>query len=320
MEVFKSFISFMAYASLGFSLTAAYLKLNKLWKRKHIEEVTNSVSITGNVLDIIPLTVFSLNFLLVAQWQGFIDSVIWIVTGAILVVIGSGTWVERNRRKGFWTRIKAALTLERSEVGNLAMTFLRPSGAEIVLEIFARFAYIDRVLAKSERELIQSFADTWRLEIKWDDYDALALEDQAVSFVKTRDTVVRYLRTAPPIEQAAQLIDVLDELVKVDEDIADQEKLILDEVRGLLQGYISDTGFDGGFNVIIAPQNHDQEAAIVNILPGAERLEVAGGSGFLVGSFFSKQYANVVCEQYRALGFLTIDLQVEQSADQAAGE
>ena len=50
MEIFKSFISAMAYASLGFSFAAAYLKINKIWKRKHILEVANSVSIVGNVV------------------------------------------------------------------------------------------------------------------------------------------------------------------------------------------------------------------------------------------------------------------------------
>ena len=70
MELFKSFISFMAYASLGFSFAAAYLKTNKIWKRKHIAEVANSVSILGNVFDINPLTFFSLNFLLVAHGKG----------------------------------------------------------------------------------------------------------------------------------------------------------------------------------------------------------------------------------------------------------
>ena len=165
MELFKSFISFMAYASLGFSLTAAYLKLNKIWKRKHIGEVANSVSILGNVFDIIPLTFFALNFLLVAQWQGFIDSIIWIFAGAITVMIGSGLWVQSGRPKSFWTHLKEALRLEKSEVGHLATTFFRPSGAEIILDIFARFAYIDRSLEDRERELIQSFADHWHLQL-----------------------------------------------------------------------------------------------------------------------------------------------------------
>ena len=89
MEMFKAFISAMAYASLGFSFAAAYLKVNKIWKRKHISEVANSVSIVGNVLDIIPLTFFALNFMFAAQWQGLIDSVLWIVAGFVTVMIGA---------------------------------------------------------------------------------------------------------------------------------------------------------------------------------------------------------------------------------------
>ena len=111
MELVKSVISVMAYASLGFTFAAAYLKINKIWKRKHIAEVANSVSILGNVFDIIPLTIFSLNFLLVAQWQGLIDSVVWMFAGAISILIGSGLWVQENRHKSFWTRIKESLRL-----------------------------------------------------------------------------------------------------------------------------------------------------------------------------------------------------------------
>ena len=70
MEFFKALISILAYAALGFSATAAYLKINKIWKRKHNAEVANSVSIAGNVIGLIPMMAFGLNFLLVAQWHG----------------------------------------------------------------------------------------------------------------------------------------------------------------------------------------------------------------------------------------------------------
>jgi hypothetical protein len=126
MELLKSIVSVLAYASLGFSATAAYLKINKIWKRKHNEEVANSVSIVGNVVDLIPLSFFSLNYLFVMQWQGLIDSVIWIVAGVVSIMIGSGLWVEANRHKSSWTRWKEALKLEKSEVGDLAMSLKRP--------------------------------------------------------------------------------------------------------------------------------------------------------------------------------------------------
>ena len=308
MELFKSFISIMAYASLGFSFAAAYLKINKIWKRKHIADVANSVSIMGNVFDIIPLSFFALNFLFVAQWQGMIDSVLWIFAGIVSVLIGSGLWVQGNRGKTFWTRVMESLKLEKSEVGHLATTFFRPSGAEIILEIFARFAYIDRDLVAREQELVQSFADTWHLDINWEEHRKLADLEQPVSFVKTRDTVARYLKTSPPAEQVAQLIDVLHALVKIDEKVSDQEKLILEEVHKFLLSYIDDSEIQANYTVIIAPQNRKQDAAIGTLLPDAQKIDVAGGSGYRVGSFYSQDYADVICDQYRALGFFTIDL------------
>ena len=94
--------------------------------------------------------------------------------GAISILIGSGLRVQENRHKSFWTRIKESLRLEKSEVGHLATSFFRPSGAEIILEIFARFAYIDRDLVAREQELIQTFADTWHIDVNWEDHSKLA--------------------------------------------------------------------------------------------------------------------------------------------------
>jgi hypothetical protein len=307
MELFKSFISIMAFASLGFSIAAAYLKINKIWKRKHIEEVAHSVSIMGNVFDIIPKMFFSLNFFFIAQWQGLIDSMLWMSAGVISVLIGSGFWVQANRGKSFWTRLKESLKLEKSEVGHLATTFFRPSAAEIVLEILARFAYIDRNLVARERELIQSFAKKWHLDINWEEHRKLADLEQQVGFVKTRDTVARYLKTSPPAEQVAQLIDVLHALVKIDEIVSDQEELILEEVHKFMLAYINESDVQADYTVIIAPQNRNQDSAIATLLPDVRKIEVAGGSGYLVGSFYSQNYANIICDQYRALGFFTID-------------
>lgn len=308
MEMFKSFVSAMAYASLGFSFAAAYLKVNKLWKRKHISEVANSVSIVGNALDIIPLTFFALNFMFVAQWQGLIDSFLWIVAGVVTVLIGSGLWVQENRHKSFWRRVAEALKLEKSEVTHLAASFFRPSAARIILDILARFAYIDRNLVEQERSLIQSFADNWRLDIDWDAYRELAELEQPAGLATTRETVQEYLATSPPTEQVAQLIDVLKALVNVDNEVADQEKLIYDEVKPLMQAYVGGSEDVAAYKVIIAPQNRKQDAAIATLLPAAEKIEVAGGSGYVVGAYYSRDFALIICDQYRALGFFTIDL------------
>jgi hypothetical protein len=308
MEFFKSFIGFMAYASLGFTVAAAYLKINKIWKRKHNAEVADSVSIVGNVIYVIPLTFFALNYILIAHWQGVIDSVIWIASGIVYILIGSRLWVQSHRHKTFWTRLREALKLERSEVGDLANSFFRPSGSEIILSILAHFAYIDRKLTAREKEFIQSFADTWHMKFDWNEHSSLVADNQPAIFFKMHKKVEHYLDTSPPVKQVSQLIDVLHVLAKIDESVSDQEKLILEEVDGLLFSYVNASDAQARFSVVIAPQNKKQDSAIAALLPDIEKSEVAGGSGYMIGSYFSQDYAGIICDQYRALGFFTIEI------------
>jgi len=311
MEYFKSFVGTMAYASLGFTVAAAYLKINKIWIRKHHVEVADSVSIVGNVIYIIPLSFFALNYMFLAQWQGLIDSIIWITSGIVYVLIGSRLWVQDYRRKSFSSRLKEVLKLERSEVGDLAKSFFRPSGSEIILEILVRLAYIDRELGTRERVFIQSFIDEWHMKFDWAEHQKLADEREAASFIETRAIVVRYLATSPPPEQVAQLIDVLDALVNVDRSVTDQESLILEEIDGLLFEYVDQMADRERFAVVIAPQNSKQDTAIAALLPNVEKTEIAGGSGYMIGSYYSQDYADVICRQYRSLGFLTIGITQE---------
>ena len=286
MEFFKSYIGIVAYASLGFTVVAAYLKINKIWKRKHNAEVADSVSIVGNVVYLVPLSFFALNYIVMAHWQGLIDSLIWITSGVVYVLIGSRLWVRSQRHKSFWTRLKEVLKLEGSEVGDLAKSFFRPSGGEIILEILAHFAYIDNKLTKREQEFIQSFVDTWHMNFDWKEHKKIAEVDQSARFIKTRDAVEQYLETSPPVAQVAQLIDVLDALVKIDDTVSTEEELILEEVNGLLLDYIEGPVGHAKFAVVVAPQNDNQDSAIAALLVGVDKTQVAGGSGYTIGSVY----------------------------------
>jgi len=319
MELFKSLASLLAYLALGFSVTAAYLKVNKIWTRKHHVEVANSISVAGNFLAIIPWALFGLNFLLVAQWQGFINSVIWITTFSVLLLIGTGLWVESKRNLGFWARVKIALKLERSEVGDLALSLFRPSNADIVLEILTQFAYIDRNLAAREKAFIQSFADNCKLEIDWEAFEEFADEENAVRFVKARESVLRYLRTSPPNDQVTQLLDLLEALVRVDQKFSTQERLILGEVRQLLRGYTDKKDAKANCTVVVVPQSNDQDVAIAALLTHSEKTELAGGAGYKIGTYFSRNYAEMICQQYRTLGFFTINM-IRESSEPSGSE
>ncbi len=92
--------------------------------------------------------------------------------------------------------------------------------------------------------------------------------------------------------------------------------IILGLGLGLLFGYVNDTDEQAKFAVVIAPQSGDQDSAIAALLPDVEKTEVAGGSVYMVGSYYSQDYADVICNQYRALGFFTIDI-VHESPETA---
>lgn len=59
---------------------------------------------------------------------------------------------------------------------------------------------------------------------------------------------------------------------------------------------------------VVALQNDNQGSAIATLLPDVEKSEVAGGSGYMIGSYYSQDYTGMICNQYRALGFFTIEI------------
>lgn len=317
MELFKTIVGAMAYASLAFSATSAYLRINKLWIRKHHPEVADSISIASNVMYLIPLSVFTVNYAVHNHWQGVIDGAIWLLSGIISILIGSRLWVLGQRNKSFRTRVNEALRLERSEVGDLAKSLFGPASGEIILEIFAHFVYIDRELEAREQEFIQTFADSWHIDIDWNEYRKLADLEQPASFMKARDSMARYLKTSPPRKQVAQLRDVLHALVQADDRITSEEELLLKEVDGLIFDYVGGVDSQASYTVVVAPQNPEQDSAIATLLPHIRKSAIAGGSGYRVGAYYSKDFANVICDQYRALGFFTVD--VASDGSESAG-
>ena len=88
----------------------------------------------------------------------------------------------------------------------------------------------------------------------------------------------------------------------------------MEEVGSLLQSHIGGLGEDPLFQVIIAPQNKAQDTAITTLQPDAERVFIAGGFGYLAGSYYSRDFAQVMRDQYRALGFFTVDFDNRSSA------
>ncbi len=311
MEELRTFIRLLTVASLGLAAVQIYLTLNKLWTRKHEKVVAESISIYGELIGLIPLFLLTLSFFLDRQWEGVIDGLLWITAGTVTVAIGTGLWVEGRRGRGFLKLMRDAMALERTEVGDLARAFFRPSSADKILDLLAQVALIDEELDQRERSFIQAFADNWGVELKWEELVDRSTQ-VGLDTIRLRDGIADYLSTSPPPRQVEQLGDVIVALVEADEEIAASEELILTEVGGMLRSYVDAGSERPGFAVVLVPQSGEQEHAIRSVLPGLDKEEVAGGSAYVAGRYFSDQYAQMVSEQYRALNVFTTVLRQER--------
>ena len=181
-----------------------------------------------------------------------------------------------------------------------------------MLQILVQFALIDDELDSREKDYIQSFANSWSLEIDW---DAMLINDQSKSLhlnlSKTHNLIEQYLDTSPPNDQVSELADVLRKLTEIDEQVSEQEEIILDEALAMLTNYGDAETQQRSYSVVIAPRNNDQTNALKALLPNSDEVAIAGGSGYVVGNFCSARYANKMCESYRQPGFSTVNMQVD---------
>ena len=301
---FIGFVEFLVAIGVVIAAVSNYLIINKLWKRKEVKEVAESISIGAALLGLftsIPL------FIQLALIDGTpmpaAKTAISIATGFVFVALGSGLWVPELRDQGFGRLFLRALKLERREAGHLLKTLIQPKGADRILEILERLAAIDRRVDPREIALIEEFAREWKL-------DAPSLTagrtDGDGHLLGIRRCVVEYLALEPPKEEASQLLDLLGLFAQADAEVSPEEETVIEEASGLVRAYIAaDDEEAAAYEVLIVPQSEAQFDAVRSLLPGAEPKTLRGGRVISVGRFFSSRYADAVCEKYIALGLFT---------------
>lgn len=311
MTVFLGFIEFLVAIAIIVSLISNYLIINKLWKRRMVREVADSVSIAAALLGLFNAIPFLILFLLVDHSSaGAAKTAISIVTAIVFVLIGSGLWVAELRGHGFRRLFMRALKLERKESADLIKQFVQPKGAEQILRLLHQLASVDGHVDDREAALIRDFAREWRLAVP----DTSEVSPPA-DLITLRNSVKDYLRVRPPETQVGQLRDVLQLLAESDARVTWQESVALEEVDGMLARYVA--GDDDGFEmheVLIVPQSGPQVEAVRTLLPGREEKMLRGGRVFSAGRFHSPRYAEFVCQKYIGLGlFSTVVADVQPS-------
>ena len=307
---FEDFISIWVRISLALILVQCYLTINKIWIRKHERVVSESVSVSAQLLGMLTGMPFIGLYIIRGAYEGAISDSVFLIVNVVMIAIGIGFWVEGQRDLGFWRNLKRSLNLEKSEAHTLISDFMKPVGATQVIRILHGLANIDNNLDEKEIQFIKAFANEWRL-----DFDVHSLQpsgaaiEDAKSFSQLRELVQDYLRISPPTEQAGQLRDVLKSLASIDGNISKEEKMIMEELTGLIDDYVGGTQ-NAGFAVLVAPQSRAQETALREILREHHKEQRLGGEVFAVGRYYSRAYADMVCGWYRDTGYLTINEQL----------
>ena len=302
---FEDFIRFWARLSLALIVVEAYLTVNKIWIRKHEAVVAESVSVSAQLLALTTGIPFVALYINEGAYEGAIGDGIILLVNIAMIGIGIGFWVEGRRSLGFWGNLKQSLRIERKEAGALVGELLHPVAARDVLKILLDMALIDGDFDERERALIKKVALGWNI-----DFEELMQEldtgaRSAPSFARLRESLERYLAKSPPQEQASQLADVLAMLISVDESVSAEERMMMEELGGMIGGYVSGSETTG-YHVFIAPQSPLQEAALKEIMPGLEKEQRLGGEVLVIGRYHSREYAHMVCDQYRQAGYLTV--------------
>jgi hypothetical protein len=304
MELFMTILNVLVAAAVLITAVRMYLTVNKMWKRKHEKIVSESISIFAYTLAILVHLPFMFKYFLIDKMPmpAFNDA-LNIIGYSIIILIGTGFFLKDNRRTGFFTLLRRALRLESKESGDLIKAIIQPSGAKQIMKILQKVAYIDENLADEEIKLINDFANQWKLDIpdikEWTSQGASTL-------LELRDSVTEYLDISPPPNQAAHLIDVITMMVKADSIVTKDEELILSEVTGMINNYVNSNVKPTLYHVLIVPQNGEQIKSIHTIFPNAELVDHRGGQVFVRGKFYSKDFADAICQKYISLGMFTI--------------
>src|SRR5688572_30047313 len=112
-------IRLLTYAAVLFTMVAMYLRMNKIWKRKHEPEVAASQSIVALGMSAFLNLIWTVNFIAHSDPSAVVDNLLLAIESAFLMVIAAGFFVRSKRRLSFWGKVRQALSLERKEAGYL---------------------------------------------------------------------------------------------------------------------------------------------------------------------------------------------------------
>ncbi len=302
MTTLDQIITSAAIMGLAVSVVISYLKVNKLWARRHIKEVAESISVAAALLSLITTVPFLVKFVIIDH--DFVAAGKFILSLAVFFVfflVGIGLWVRRDEKLGWWKMLRSALATERGELSYLVRSFARPREAPAILRILRLVSMVDREMDERESEMLESVAMPWG--ISPDDVRVDGGETSA-DIDTVRDAFNEYLAMKPPASQAEKVFDLVKFMVHADRKVTEEERLILEEVGAVVRVYLSEGANPPDvYEVLLVPQNEQQLQKMRDEVADASLEDRAGGQAVVAGSYYSEPFARAICLRYRQKQF-----------------
>ncbi len=307
MNLFEQLINVLVVGAIGLTVVKTYLTANKVWSRKHKKDVSESVSVSAQLIGILTSIPFLIKYTIIdGDYMSLANMSLKLALTLFFLMIGIGLWVRVEGSESIWTKVKRSLKLEKEESMDLINAMMNPAGAKIMLGILRRLAVVDKDLDEREKAFIQEFADNWNIKIDFHKEFELASEQPTEQMqIELRAEVSDYLSITPDRAQAAQFLDIINTLVGVDENISAEEKLILDEIKGMIETYSSGGQPKISYNVIVVPQDREERTAISVLLPDVTPKAEWGGSIYFAGMYHSLPFAEMISEKYQKMNLFS---------------
>lgn len=310
--MFQQVIHFLAYGVIVFSVVEVYLTLNKLWSRKHIKEVADSISISARATGMVPGAVFTLNYFFNQQWQGFIDGTIWILASIVQIMIAAGIWVAGNKKMNFVGLIKQSLEKETREVFNLAKSFFPTTEREKIIELLAATALTDKILKDSEKAFVENLAEEWGIEVSWEQMMNRFRKDDVSALFHMSVQMRDYLELNPSKQEVKLLLKLIKRLSDQSGHSRPENQYIIDEFGEAFRHYPS-RKYPEHFQVQIVPQAKEQHERLLASGVKMESKYIGSGFTYVLGPFFTLSFSDHVVAEFEELGyFATIKRVTEQ--------
>lgn len=301
--VLQQVLTSLAIVGLAVSAIISYLKVNKLWARRHIKEVAESISVVAAILSLFTTLPFLIKFVVidhdyVAAGKFLLSLLVFFV----FFLVGIGFWVKRHERIGLWRMMRRAIATERGELTYLIHSFTKPREAPAILRILRLVSLVDRHLDERESEILESVARPWGIHPDELKHGRETGEDADIGAVRAAFT--EYLAMKPDHSQVEKVVDLIRFMVHADRQVSKEEAVVLDEINGATAAFLNRSGAGGEvFEVLLVPQRPEDFERAGELMSDPVLHPRAGGEAFVAGSYFSESFARAICRRYRQRDF-----------------